>query len=155
MAYTASITRLLVPGGPLAALALVSDDYDIVNFGPGALSWRKQTAEAQWVHGRVMTAAVKDVEVAPLEIEVYGSSSADLDANTRALLDAFEQWTYDLTVVADGVTHTWRCEPADYAPSAGRRSGAYEHFSLVAGAQAFQAYTFQIPRHPVPVAGSM
>lgn len=156
MAITASVTRATVPGGPLADLSLVSADYDLLSFGPGALSWRRQTVESRWVHGRFLVSAVKDADIAPLEVIVFGASSADLDAKTRTLLDAFEQWTYDLTVTADGVAHTWRCEPAEYSPStrSGQR-GAYEHFGLVAGASAQQAYTFAIPRRPVPVAGSM
>lgn len=156
MAITASVSRATVPGGPLADLSLVSADYDLLSFGPGALSWRRQTVESRWVHGRFLVSAVKDADVAPLEVIVYGTSSADLDAKTRTLLDAFEQWTYDLTVTADGVAHTWRCEPAEYSPSAGSgQRGSYEHFGLVAGASAQQVYAFSIPRRPVPVAGSM
>lgn len=156
MAITASVTRATVPGGPLAALSLVSADYDIESFGPGALSWRRQTVESKWVHGRFLVSAVKDADVAPLEVVVFGSSPADLDTKTRTLLDAFEQWTYDLTVTTDGVAHTWRCEPAEYRPAGrGGPAGSYEPFGLVAGASSQQAYVFTIPRNPVPVAGSM
>lgn len=157
MAITGSVTRQTVPGGPLAALSLVSADYDIEFFGPGGCSFDRQFAVSKWVHGRVLVSARKDVEIAPLTVVVFGTSSADLDTKTRTLLDAFEQWTYDLTITADGVAHTWRCEPADYAPTGaqGGGRGTYEHFGLTAGAQAQQAYVFQIPRHPVPIAGSM
>jgi hypothetical protein len=156
VSITASVTRATVPGGPLADLPLVSADYDIDFVGPGALAWQRVTVESKWVHGRFLVSARKDVEIMPLGVEVSGATAAGLDASTRALLDAFEQWSYDLTVVADGVSHTWRCEPAEYAPAGGRSGGrgTYEPFGLQAPVFV-QSYVFQIPRNPVPIAGSM
>lgn len=153
LTITGSVTRLLVPGGPLAALSVQSPGaYSIISVGPGLIAWRRQTAESKWVHGRYLTAAVMDVEMAPLKIRVYGSSAAALDANTAALLAALHQFAYQLTLTIDGITTTWSCEPADGGPAGAEEAGSWDKFSLM---ERQQVYAFQIPRNPVPVAGSM
>jgi hypothetical protein len=50
-------------------------------------------------------------------------------------------------LVIDGVTRTWVCEPADYAPS----DEEYDKLRLM---QFQQVYRLQIPRQPVPSAGT-
>ena len=153
LTITGSITRLLVPGGPLAALSIeAAGTYRIVSAGPGLIAWRRTTAESKWVHGRYLTAATMDVELAPLRIRVYGASAAALDANAAALRTALHQFAYQLTLTIDGITTTWSCEPADGGPVGAEEAGSWDKFSLM---ERQQVYAFQIPRNPVPVAGSM
>lgn len=151
----ASVTRATVPGGPLADLDLNAPGaYEAVGFGPGQTTWRRSMASSRWVHGEVLTHATKGLGSMPLRVRVLGASAAALDTNTAALIAAFEQWTYDFTAVVDGVTHTWRCMPADYGPTPdeGGSAGEYGTASLDVLAQ---LYTFIIPRNPVPLAGAI
>ena len=122
--------------------------YGVMAAGPGAKSWRRQTAESPFMHGRALVGAVLDTEVAPLRIRVKGSTDSVLNTNLNALLRAFEQFTYDLTLTIEGVTYTWRCEPADY--TIGDRGGEINTFVRLANQE---WVSFEIPRNPIPVAG--
>lgn len=118
--------------------------------GPGSFSWRKQTVESPYVHGRTVVNAVKDVQIAPLGVLVYGSTQALLHTRMGALARAFEQWDYTMTVTIDGtVVGQWTCEAADYAVGG---DGAFAGKSMLSKVQPM---TFQIPRHPVPLQGAM
>lgn len=143
----ATVTRTLVPGGPLADLALEASSYRIVSVGPGAGTWRAQMVESPFVHGAFLVAAVKALQSAPLVVRVIGSSRSNLDTLVAAMLRAFEQSTYRLTVTVDGQANTWDCYPADVAAmGTGEWDGSHMRSFQ-------QTYAFQIPRQPVPVAG--
>lgn len=143
----ASVTRATVPGGPLADLSLESSSYHVVTAGPGASTWRIQYVESPNVHGAFPVAAVKALQTAPLAIRCTGSSRSNLDTLVAALLRAFEQTTYRLTVTVDGQANTWDCYPADAAPMG---SGEWDPNLM---RSFMQTYAFQIPRQPVAVAG--
>lgn len=144
-----SITRATVPGGPLADLNIEAPGaYRVVSVATGGRSWKRDTAESRWVHGRVLVSARLDVELVRMVVRCYGATAAALDTNTAALVTAVSQWTYDLTVALDAVVHTWRCEPADLGPV----DGDLDKFSLMAEQQ---SYVLSIPRAPVPLAGSI
>lgn len=124
--------------------------YRVVQAGPGAVAWRRETVTSPFTHGELLIGAVKEQAVAPLSVRVYGASAAALEANTAALLAAFEQFNYTITCTIDGVQHSWVCDPADYAP--GDDAGLYDPHHLRA---LQQVYSFRIPRNPVPILGSM
>lgn len=143
-----SVTRQTVPGGPLSDLSLhVDGSYEIVAAGPGAMSWRTVYVEAPYVDGSFLVAAAKGLVRAPLTIRVYGSSHTDLRNKIDALLRAFEQFSYQLTITIDGQSSTWDCMPADYAAQG---TGEWDGDRL---RQLHQDYTFQIPRQPNALAG--
>lgn len=143
-----SVTRLTVPGGPLSALALEDvGNYRIVSAGPGATSWRLQYVESPDVDGAFLVAAAKAITVAPLVIRAYGTSRTDLNNNVDALLRAFEQFSYQLTLTIDGQAQTWDCMPANVAASG---TGEWDKERMFALSQNYQ---LQIPRQPNALAG--
>lgn len=147
LTITGTITRT-----ELALADLAFQDagvYQVVSAGPGALGWRREVATSPYVHGETLVSAVKDVGRAPLVVRALGTSASQLDTRIAALVRAFEQFSYSITLTIDGVVKTWTCEPADYAPG---DSGTLDKFGLMAKMQEIH---FDIPRHPVPVAGSM
>lgn len=144
----ASVTRLTVPGGPLAALDLeAAGSYEVVSAGPGAMAWRRTYVESPYVDGAFLVAAAKGVSTAPLVIRVRGSSRTDLNNKVNALLRAFEQFTYQLTITIDGQAQTWDCMPADYAAQG---TGEWDGDRM---RDLHQDYAFQIPRQPNALAG--
>lgn len=141
-----SVTRQLVPGGPLAALDLQDGtNYEFISVSPGDKSWRRESATSPFTHGRTLIGATLDVELAEVMIRVKGTSMSHLDSNLAALLRAFEQFAYALTIVIDGVTWTWQCEPADYTLQLSK-------FHMMAR---IHEVTFTVPRNPIPTAGSV
>lgn len=147
LAISASITRSELLLAPLSLE--VPGQYQIMRstLGPGAISWRRQTASSPFVHGQVLVNAVKDVATSTLGVRVIGGSASSLWSRIDTLLRAFEQFSFDLTVALDGQTFTWRCQAADYSVG---ESGVFQDFHLRSLQQEVQ---FSIPRHPTPVAG--
>lgn len=143
-----SVTRQTVPGGPLAALALENaGSYRIVSVGPGGTSWRREFVDSPDVDGAFLVAAAKGLTTAPLVIRVYSTSRTDQNNKVDALLRAFEQFSYQLTITIDGQAQTWDCMPADVAAM---RSGEWDPIRIRARQQ---DYAFQIPRQPNALAG--
>lgn len=118
------------------------------SFGPGAQVLRRTFTESQWVPGRFLRAAVADMQIAPLTLQVGGTSGSDLATNLAAVIAAFEQWSYTLTAVHDGLSFSWTCEAADYAP--GTKEGALEDIDTQAHETAI---SLLIPRFPTPLSG--
>jgi hypothetical protein len=121
--------------------------YRVVSAGPGSRTWRRNRVAGLYTDGAVLVTAVKDMSVAPLVVRCEATSAAQLDVNVAALLRAVEQLSYSLTLVIDGVSRTWACEPADYAP-------VEEEYDKLRLMQFQQVYRLQIPRQPVPSAGT-
>lgn len=143
----ASVTRtaLALPDLDLEVLGT----YQIIrdSTGPGGVTWRRQTATSPYVHGRTLVNAVMDVGEASLGIRVIGSNMAVLHSRLMTLLAAFEQYSYDLTVVISGETWRWRCECADYVVG---DSGLFQDFHF---RSLQQEVRFTIPREPIPLSG--
>lgn len=122
--------------------------YKVVTIGPGQIVRRREVATSPYTQGRTLVRAVKDVMTSTATIRAYGSTAAELETRTAAMLDAFDQFSFTFTFTVDGVTKTWTCECADYGPL----NGLFDPLEL---RQFQQAYAFSIPRHPVPVTGSI
>jgi hypothetical protein len=148
LAVDGSVTRTELA---LADLDLQqSGVYEILpGTGPGAMVWRREVARSPMVHGEVLVGAVKDVEIAQLRIRVTGTTASQLWSRVGDLTAAFEQFQYDLSLVIGGVTFTWVCQCADWTSGDG---GEFQKFHLMSHQT---DVTFQIPRHPVPTAGSV
>ena len=123
--------------------------YSLVSVGAGPMTWRRSEVTSPYAHGSVLVAAVKDNPVIPLVVRAYGESANDLNVNTALLLRCFEQFTYELHLAVDGEFWVWRCQPADYAPV---QADGFDKFGLMSHQQ---AYSFHIPRDPIPISGSM
>lgn len=145
---TIAVTRTLLALDPLY-LDGTGNGYEIFKLGPGSTSWRKEVVESPYTHGNTLVSAVKDIQNAPLGVRVRGSSAAQLDSRLDTLLDAFSQFSYYLSVVIDGETKVWLCEPADWSVG---EDGEFNKFHLMAK---IYEVSFDIPRQPVPTSGSI
>ena len=96
------------------------------------------------VEGNVVTAAVRDVSALPLEVVVFGTTSANLEALLDALADALFQFRYTATVTLDGVATSYSCSPTAFEVVGG--SVLYSHASRF-----FEVVAFTIPVQPTPV----
>lgn len=146
LTLTGSVTRTELA---LAALNLeVEGAYRVTSIGPGGRLWRRQLATSRYMHGRALVHAVLEQGDLALGVRCYSTTGTGLNNNTVALIEAFSQRAYDVTVVIEGATQTWRCEPADLQVT----SGEWDKYAL---AQHQQEYTLIIPRNPVPTAGAL
>src|SRR4051794_7570499 len=88
-------------------------EVNVEGLGPGPRTYRRETVTSPFVRGRFLIDAQLDSPTAPLSIWVGGSTAAQLSTRVAALIAAFDQLSYTLTVVIDGETYAWACEPAD------------------------------------------
>ena len=65
-----------------------------------------------FVHGQMRTAVVLDESTLNLKVRVQAASSSALNTALAALEDALFQFSYDVTVVVDGVTKVYTASPA-------------------------------------------
>ena len=144
----------------IVATAVVSDGSDALaltvsrangyritrtGLGTGLGAMRRITAQSPWVRGRTLVAAVEDVVTDTLEVRVQGASQVDYEAKKAALVNAFRQDSYTVTVTVEGVSEVWaNCEPADV--SVGGQGGALDPFEL---RHFQQVVTMQVPHDPV------
>lgn len=126
-----------------------SSNYKLIGIGPGTLEWNRQYASSPYVHGEVLVNAVKSQGNLPLSVRCLGSTQSSREANVAALCRALEQFIYNLTVTVEGVTYTWQCDPADYSLD---DKGEISKFHRLAKQT---VVTAQVPRHPIPIAGSV
>lgn len=126
-----------------------ANGYEIASIGPGSRSWRRETIKNQYVHGETLVTAVLDAQTWPVVVRVAGGSLAQANARLDALVDAVSQFAYYSGVVIDGETWIWACGPADLSVG---ESGEFSKFHLMA--KIFEV-TMDIPRSPVPVAGTL
>lgn len=130
--------------------------YELVAAGPGIRRWVRDWAVAPSVHGASQVSSRLDVQTAPIAIRVKAATMATFEARCITLIEAFAQLRFQLTVSIDGQPQTWKCFAADGGPATADGSGAdgtWDKFSLMVGYH--QVYAFQVPRHPIPVAGVM
>lgn len=81
----------------------------------GAMAWRKEAVTSPFVDGRVPVHEVKDSVESRVLIYCKGSDYATLQSNIAALITAFtEQYSYELSITAQGIETRWTCERADY-----------------------------------------
>jgi hypothetical protein len=147
LAITSTISRT-----ELALPALSLNDhttYTLIGIGPGAVTWKRQYASSVFVHGDVLVNAVKGHGNLPMMVRVKGTTQAAVDTNLAALLRALDQFSYQLSITIAGVTWTWNCDLADYSVDDG---GEFSKFYKLAKQT---IVTAQIPRNPIPVAGSV
>lgn len=126
-----------------------ANGYQVVEVGPGAMSWRRETVVSPYVHGNTLVGAVKDQLTIPITVQIKGSSASQLDTRLDVVLDAFSQFFYGVGVVIDGVTKAWLCQPADWSVGEGGKFNKHHLMSKM------YEVTLNVPRHPVPFAGSM
>lgn len=148
LTITASLTRVELS---LAVLNINDQtNYKIIKVGPGSVEWDRQYAGSPFIHGETLVNAVMKQGKLPLSVRCKGSTSGVVDTNRAALCRALEQFTYTLSLTVDGVSWSWKCDPADY--SVDETDGAFNGFFTRAKQS---VVTADIPRDPIPLSGSL
>lgn len=90
-------------------------NYYVANtiFG-GTVSWRRQTVQSPWIEGQFTVGAVRDQVEDKFVVEVKGADQISLQNNLKALVAAFSQSSFNLTVQLDTAYYTYACEASDY-----------------------------------------
>lgn len=109
----------------------------------GSVAWQKNQVSSPYVDGDITITRRRPTVIEPFEVYVYGTSGATLMTNTQALIDAFSQDSFSLSVTINGATRQYACETADY-------SLEYSHTKF---ASHMCTVRFQLPRNPIPTVG--
>ena len=98
----------------ISALQLSSSGvYEIVDFGPGSVTWRRNRVSGRYQHGGQSLGETMDMGTLVMIVRVYGDSWAQVRSRTTIMMNALYKHAYTITSVIDGVTDTYACEPAD------------------------------------------
>lgn len=136
----------------LSALDLsVPGTYEVVAAGPGARTPVLDEVTGRYVSGSAVLNVTWARGSLSLVVRVYATTHAALATRTQALVKAFSQRSYQLTLTIGGQTSTWKCHAATIAPSGGDGVNKYE----LMHASPMQTYTLSVPRQPTPVAGPL
>jgi hypothetical protein len=119
-----------------------ANGYTVMKVGPGARTMRLEHATSPVSDGSVLTGATADLQQARLVIRVHGATTGDVLARLGVVEQALNQWAYNVTIVIDGVTEVWRCQPANHSRGL---SGTYEAEHLKGG---WQDLTVELPKQP-------
>ena len=134
------------------------DLNDGVNFstfgmGPGTRARRNVYNTSGNVTGATLNNSVLDLIVRPLIVRVLGTSGATFDANVQALVDAFEQSSFQLKETKNGTLTTYDCltcpsiGPADPTGSA---TDEWDRDQLI---RHRHLYRLAVPTQPQPSTG--
>ena len=149
MALDVEITRTELPGS-LPNLELNAGDFkwSSTDSDGGGVVWDRERAGSKYVDGETLVNRKKALVLQPARVIVTGANNTDLRTNLDDLIDAFSQFSFQITIDPDnadaGVTSwTWQCECADYSTGLLR----LERNRLITDV------TLSIPRMPDPVSG--
>lgn len=121
----------------------------MVGFGPGEITWRRNSKKSPWVSGEQLISAVKDTRTLALSMRTYGSSVSDLLSRMSNMLRMFEQFSYIFTITVNGQFLQYRCQPADYSSGEGGELSKFELDRYT------QVTNFSIPSNPIPLLGGI
>lgn len=92
------------------------------SIGSQATSWRRTEAQSPYVEGKFLIHAVKDMSSVNLTVWVSGypqnthsAGQNQLQTNIDALINPFEQMSYQVKYTAGDTQITWDCQTADYS----------------------------------------
>lgn len=111
-------------------------------WGPGEVTHRTTYVSSPYVIGQTQVHAVKDLQTSVLRVRVKGDTQTELYTRLEALCEAFEQFSYTLTIIINGVTYTYACNTANYSVGDG---GNLEDLWLRSNTQ---MVTFEVPHTP-------
>lgn len=139
--------------GLVTRTALSLSDLDIndhVNFilgvpmlgGQGR--WTRNSQGGSYMDGEVTVNRRRPNIVENITVEVRGSDWTGVETNIAVLMAAFLQDSFQLKLTLNGTNHYYQCEAADWS------------YDLSTGrvASNMPKFTFEVPRRPIPVAGS-
>lgn len=140
IALSVTVSRVLLGAEPLEI-----NDHTTYRLAPGsmggAVSWNNQRVSSPFMEGEATIFRTRGMVVEPVVVEVLGTDSQALRTNLNALVGAFIQDTFALSLTVDNVLFSYACEAADYQVSwVGPRFVARQ-----------LQVSFQVPRQPVPL----
>jgi hypothetical protein len=80
----------------------------------GQVSWRLNEISGPYTEGATAIDATRDMVTEPLSVEVYGSTNRDRELAEQAVIAAFSQLSYTLTVDVDNVRSVYTGVPSGY-----------------------------------------
>ena len=111
----------------------------------GNVQWNRTKVTSPFLDGEVTTQRTRQNVSEQVAVEIYAGSAAQLQTNTAALIAAFNQDSFTLTVTLDGTVYAYQCEAADAQTMwTGPRMMAHRGQVL-----------FAVPRQPVPLIGAV
>lgn len=143
LSLSVSVTRTLLGLADLEVNDHVHS-YVTPTFLGADRGWNRVAVTSPWLDGDVTVNRTRQKVTESLQLEVLGESLAEMDANALAILDAFDQSDFTITVTVGGQAHTYECEAAD-------RSVLWTGPRMISSQLQI---TFQVPRQPVPLAGA-
>lgn len=117
--------------------------FALVAFGAGGRTWRRQTVEGRYQHGRALVGAVLATQSLSIHVRVVGATWAEVAGHYATLAAAVSQFSYQVTAIVEGETTVYDCEPGDIAMVSG---DTLSKFHAMAG---MQEYLLTIPYSPV------
>lgn len=92
----------------------------------GTVTHRNDWVRSPYLEGATLAGTVRDlVDGCTLDVDVVGADQAAIKTNVTALIAAFTQFVYVLTLSLDGSTWAWTCGPADYKVGPAEESNVY------------------------------
>lgn len=79
-------------------------------------TWRRDRITSPFVDGWSLISAAKDGGVLSFSVRIEGSTWDEVETRRAALIGWLDAWSYKVEVYADGVSTTYRAEPADVTP---------------------------------------
>jgi|SRR6266568_552909 len=129
--------------------ALELNDFERYYLGPefmgAAVVYSRNVVGSPYVHGQTTTSRTKQNPQERITVEVLAGNQEELEDNIGEVIAAFEQSSFDLTIVMDGETTAYRGEAAD-------------HQSIWTGPRMIEKQgqvVFTMPRQPIPLQGVM
>lgn len=116
-----SVTLTGLPGSPSSINLHDRTRFELVEWSEPGISYRLTEIAGEYQPGSVLVNAVRDTASLSFVVRALGSSEGVLRANILLLFRALGRFSYSMTEVIDGNTHTYvRCRPANISPIAGR-----------------------------------
>jgi|SRR6184192_3654342 len=121
------------------------DYYIAPQFLGANAQWNRTQVTSPFLDGSVTTQRYRQTVNEQLGVEVLGASQADLQAKLSALLGAFFQDSFTITITVDGTAYAYACEAADYQVNWNGPRFIAAQVQVV----------FSVPRSPAPVSGGV
>lgn len=112
------------------------------SWGPGEVSHRSTYVSSPYVIGQTLVHSVKDLQTSTLRVRVEGADQDEMYERLDALCVAFEQFSYELTIVINGEAYTYACNTANYSVG---DDGNLQDLWLRSN---MQVVTFEVPHTP-------
>lgn len=130
---------------------LADGNAEVVIYDPGGIVKRRRWLRSPSVRGARQQGSQPEQRLLRLQLRIYGTSKANLDANVDLWLQVFDQSRYHTTFTVNGVDTEWFCDDADVEIVNDSGAGV-DKFRLMASPMR-QVYEFRIPTDPDPTVG--